>query len=220
MLKPADLLNALRRSGETLAPRKKSTSVVALGQNQDKSQTKTMLPVQQPVQAHLFTGSSRPLSSLQMQLLERIETCYQQAEIALKRAFPRPMTQFSLRGKSAGTAHLQQNRLRFNPVLLQENSQAFLTEVVPHEICHLLCFQLFGKTKPHGKEWQSLMLTVFKVNPSTTHSFNTASVAGDEVEYRCACGPIGLSIRRHNKVLRGESRYLCKRCKKHLTAAE
>ncbi|WP_372930567.1 zinc ribbon domain-containing protein, partial [Shewanella putrefaciens] len=44
------------------------------------------------------------------------------------------------------------------------------------------------------------------------------SVASKEVEYRCACGPIRLSIRRHNKVLRGESRYICKRCKTHLTA--
>lgn len=218
MLKPADLLNALRRrSSEALAPLTKSTYAV-LGQSQDKSQVITSPPAPNPAQAHIFTGSSRPLSSLQIQVLERIEACYQEAEISLKRTFPRPVTQFSLRGKSAGTAHLQQNRLRFNPVLLRENSEAFLTEVVPHEICHLLCFQLFGKTKPHGKEWQSLMLTVFKVNPSTTHSFNTTSVTSRDVEYRCACGPIRLSIRRHNKVLRGESRYICKRCKTHLTA--
>lgn len=219
MLKPADLLNALRRrSSEVLAPLTKST-YAALGQSQDESQVKTSPPTPNRAQAHIFTGSSRPLSSLQIQVLERIEACYQEAEAYLKRNFPRPVTQFSLRGKSAGTAHLQQNRLRFNPVLLRENSEAFLTEVVPHEICHLLCFQLFGKTKPHGKEWQSLMLTLFKVNPSTTHSFNTASVTGNDIEYRCACGPIRLSIRRHNKVLRGESRYLCKRCKTHLTAA-
>ncbi|MCL1091588.1 SprT family zinc-dependent metalloprotease [Shewanella profunda] len=218
MLKPADLLNALRRrSSEALAPLSRSTYAV-LGQQQDKPQVITSPPAQNPAQAHIFTGSSRPLSSLQIQILERVEACYQEAEISLKRAFPRPITQFTLRGKSAGTAHLQQNRLRFNPVLLRENSEAFLTEVVPHEICHLLCFQLFGKTKPHGKEWQSLMLTVFKVNPNTTHSFNTASVASKDVEYHCACGPIRLSIRRHNKVLRGESRYICKRCKTHLTA--
>lgn len=218
MLKPADLLNALRRrSSEALAPLTKST-YSALGQSQDKFQVIMSPPAQDPAKAHIFTGSSRPLSTLQIQVLERIETCYQTAEMTLKRAFPRPITQFTLRGKSAGTAHLQQNRLRFNPVLLRENSEAFLTEVVPHEICHLLCFQLFGKTKPHGKEWQSLMLTAFKVNPKTTHNFNTTSVASKEVEYRCACGPIRLSIRRHNKVLRGESRYICKRCKTHLTA--
>lgn len=217
MLKPADLLNAIRRSSEALAPLTRS-AFAALGQHQETLPVKASTPTQDSTSAHMFSGSSRPLSSLQIQVLEQIETCYQAAEVDLKRTFPRPITQFTLSGKCAGTAHLQQNRLRFNPVLLRENSAAFLTEVVPHEICHLLCFQLFGKTKPHGKEWQSLMLKVFKIKPSTTHSFNTTSVAGREVEYRCACGPIRLSIRRHNKVLRGESRYLCKRCKTHLTA--
>lgn len=164
--------------------------------------------------------NAKPLTPLQQQILERIEDCYQQAEGYFKRAFPRPMTQFTLRGRSAGTAHLQQNRLRFNPVLLRENSEAFLAEVVPHEISHLLCFQIFGKTKPHGREWQSIMLKLFKVSPNTTHSFDTQSVKGKDVEYRCACGPIRLGIRRHNKVLRGETRYLCKRCHTHLTLAE
>ncbi|MGR6501026.1 SprT family zinc-dependent metalloprotease [Shewanella sp. Koi 1] len=159
------------------------------------------------------------LTPLQQQILARIEDCYQQAEAYFKRTFPRPITQFTLRGRSAGTAHLQQNRLRFNPVLLQENSASFLAEVVPHEISHLLCFQLFGKTKPHGREWQSMMLTLFKISPNTTHNFDTQSVKGKDVEYRCACGPIRLSIRRHNKVLRGETRYLCKRCHSHLTLA-
>lgn len=124
MLKPADLLNALRRRSSEALPRTKST-YAALGQSQDNSQLITSPPVQDLAQAHIFTGSSRPLSSLQIQVLERIEACYQEAEISLKRAFPRPVTQFSLRGKSAGTAHLQQNRLRFNPVLLSENSEAF-----------------------------------------------------------------------------------------------
>lgn len=173
-------------------------------------------------ESHLHSSkiaAPHSLSPLQQRVVERIETCYHLAEAKLNRRFPRPTTQFSLRGKSAGTAHLQQNKLRFNPILLSENCEAFMQEVVPHEICHLLCFQLFGKTKPHGKEWQSLMLSVFALNPSTTHSFNVASVAGREVDYHCACGPIKLSIRRHNKVVRGENRYLCKRCKTHLTPA-
>ncbi|SIQ78390.1 SprT protein [Shewanella morhuae] len=216
MLKPADLFNVLRRGGSKVLTPLAPSTLAAFALNQPLLASKTDNTA---VHSHSFSGSSRPLSSLQIQILERVEICYQEAEIALKRAFPRPITQFSLRGKSAGTAHLQQNRLRFNAVLLRENSEAFLTEVVPHEICHLLCFQLFGKTKPHGKEWQSLMLTVFKVKPSTTHSFNTTSVASKDVEYRCDCGPIRLSIRRHNKVLRGESRYICKRCKAHLIAA-
>lgn len=164
-----------------------------------------------------------PTDPLQAAILERCETCYQQAELKLGRRFTRPSVSFALRGKSAGTAHLQQNRLRFNPVLLKENPQAFLDEVVPHEIAHLLCFLLYGAgkaVKPHGKEWQAIMIQVFGLPPKTTHSFDISSVKGRTFKYQCLCGPIELSIRRHNKVQQGQSQYLCRHCKQVLTPAE
>ena len=149
---------------------------------------------------------------LQQQIAEQVEHCYQVAETYLGQTFPRPEISFALRGKSAGTAHLQLNKLRFNAALLQDNLQAFLNDVVPHEISHLLTSQLYGRVKPHGREWQSIMLSVFKVSPRTTHSFDTRAVEGKTFEYFCQCGPIELSIRRHNKVLRGETQYRCRKC--------
>ncbi|WP_434086590.1 SprT family zinc-dependent metalloprotease [Shewanella acanthi] len=205
LLSPSALLNSIRRK-----------AAHSLGQNYPTASLSKASS--QPCAKKAL--KSKAVSPLEQQIHDRIETCYQEAEVYFKRSFIRPITQFTLRGKSAGTAHLQQNRLRFNPVLLKENSEAFLAEVVPHEICHLLCFTLYGKTKPHGREWQSLMRRVFKVNPKTTHSFNTETVTSNDVEYRCLCGPIRLSIRRHNKVMRGETRYLCKRCKTQLLRAE
>lgn len=155
-------------------------------------------------------------SALQLQILAKVESDYQHAEHHFKRVFPRPIVQFTLRGKSAGTAHLQTNRLRFNPVLLAENPQVFLSEVVPHEISHLLCYQLFGRVKPHGKEWQSIMVSTFKVAPKTTHQLNVQSVNGQQFDYFCGCGNTTLSIRRHNRVIRGQTQYRCRRCKQTL----
>lgn len=143
MFNPRSLLNSLRR---------KAISSESITTPTATKMAKTNTPQQQP----------KPLTPVQQQILTRIEDCYQQAEIYFKRPFARPLTQFTLRGRSAGTAHLQQNRLRFNPVLLRENSEAFLSEVVPHEISHLLCFQLFGKTKPHGREWQSIIASCLR----------------------------------------------------------
>ncbi|MGL4838653.1 MAG: hypothetical protein ACRC22_14320, partial [Shewanella sp.] len=37
-------------------------------------------PFAPQAKAHSFTGASRPLTAVQLQVLERIETCYQQAE--------------------------------------------------------------------------------------------------------------------------------------------
>ena len=156
------------------------------------------------------------LTVQQQQIIEKIERDYLIAEKFFKRHFARPEVNFKLRGKSAGTAHLQINQLRFNSVLLHENFDHFITDVVPHEICHLLCFQLFGKVKPHGKEWQSLMIKVFKRSPNVTPQLDISSVIGKQFEYFCYCGSIKLSIRRHNKIQKGITQYCCKKCQKKL----
>ncbi|WP_028765624.1 SprT family zinc-dependent metalloprotease [Shewanella fidelis] len=176
---------------------------------------KALNPFKSRSSTAISTKGRQPVSfsdPQQQQIAQQVERCYQIAESTLKRSFPRPEISFALRGKSAGTAHLQLNKLRFNATLLKNNHQAFIDEVVPHEICHLLAAQLFGRVKPHGREWQSLMQQVFKLQPRTTHSFDTSAVAGKTFDYYCLCGPIKLSIRRHNKVLRGETQYRCRKC--------
>lgn len=152
------------------------------------------------------------VTPLQQTILDKLEVDYQLAEQYFKTSFPRPVVQFTLRGKSAGTAHLQLNKLRFNPVLLEENISAFIDDVVPHEISHLICFQVFGRVKPHGVEWQSIMRRVYHRAPKTTHKLDTLSVRGKQFEYFCGCGSVQLSIRRHNNVVRGKSQYRCKTC--------
>ncbi|BDM65760.1 protein SprT [Shewanella sp. NFH-SH190041] len=173
-------------------------------------------------QEHPCSNASQivPDNQLQAQLLSRVEQCYNLAEHKLARAFPRPVISFKLRGKSAGTAHLQLNKLRFNPVLLRENPYAFLSDVVPHEICHLLCFQLYGhrNIKPHGPQWQALMQQIYAVTPKATHQFNTASVQGRTFPYQCGCGRVELSVRRHNKIIRQQASYHCRICHQPLKA--
>ncbi|GLP95576.1 SprT family zinc-dependent metalloprotease [Paraferrimonas sedimenticola] len=161
--------------------------------------------------------SSRHLDSqLQQALEQRVETCFQALETALERSFSRPSIEFSQRGKAAGSAYLTSNRLRFHPVLYKDNQQAFLQEVVPHEVCHLVCHQVYGKVRPHGPEWRALMAQVFGLNPKATHSFDVSKVIGKTFEYQCTCGPVSLTLRRHNKVLSGV-RYQCRRCGDVLT---
>ncbi len=116
------------------------------------------------------------------------------------------------RGTSAGTAWLEKNEIRLNPVLLLENQREFIDEVVPHELAHLLVWQHFGRVAPHGKEWKWMMESVLGVPARRTHRFELASVRQNTFPYRCRCQQHQLTVRRHNRVVRGEATYRCVRC--------
>ena len=143
------------------------------------------------------------------------EDCFILAECFFDRAFLRPTYFFNQRGRSAGTAHLQKNVIKFNPILYLQNKEIFVKQVVAHEIAHLITYQLFGKVKPHGKEWQNIMVQVFKLSPTTTHQLDIKDVQGKLFTYRCSCREHQLTIRRHNKVKKG-AQYLCRKCNKVL----
>lgn len=148
-------------------------------------------------------------------LSQRLE----QAEQALQQSWPRPQLSYTQRGKAAGTAHLQRWEIRLNPVLLVENQALFLHEVIAHELAHLLVFARHGRVAPHGKAWQAMMRQVFGLAPRVTHQLDISSLQGPLFAYRCACQEHRLSLRRHNKVQRGQSRYLCRHCGQPLTEA-
>ncbi|WP_410000931.1 SprT family zinc-dependent metalloprotease [Vibrio hangzhouensis] len=154
-----------------------------------------------------------PISEqLNYQALKRLSRCIEQARAYFQRDFPMPGLSYKLRGKAAGKAYLQTWEIRLNPTLFSENQQVFLDEVIPHEVAHLITYACFGRVRPHGKEWQEIMRRVFSVEPNTTHSMDVQSVQGRTFEYRCQCDTFPVSIRRHNKVIRQQASYRCRKC--------
>jgi len=148
------------------------------------------------------------------QLIARVEACYQQAEVFFSCRFRRPEVSLRLRGLKAGVAHLTENRLRFNAQLYQENREHFLRQTVAHEVAHLVAHQRYGASiRPHGSEWQQIMLKVYGLPAERCHSYEVRRRQRSYL-YRCQCpdGEFPFTPQRHALVLRGRS-YLCRRCR-------
>ncbi|SDT94006.1 SprT protein [Pseudomonas pohangensis] len=152
------------------------------------------------------------------QIQKRVETCYQQAERFFQRTFSRPEVSLQLRGQKAGVAHLQENKLRFNPQLYRENQDDFLRQTVAHEVAHLIAHSMFGsRIRPHGAEWQQIMRGVYQLPPLRCHNYAVQRRAVTRYIYRCQCldGEFPFTSRRHAMVKRGQ-RYQCRRCNTQL----
>lgn len=127
-------------------------------------------------------------------------------------AFPEPVLSYRQRGTIAGTAWLDRWEIRLNPVLLLANKTPFIEEVIPHELAHLLVYRQFGRVAPHGKEWRWMMINVLHTEPRRTHDFDLATVRTNTFHYLCGCQSHQLTVRRHNRILRGEAQYRCRQC--------
>jgi SprT protein len=125
--------------------------------------------------------------------------------------FKRSTCNLKQRGRAAGTAHLQKNELRFNYFMYQQDPAEFLNTVVPHEVAHIIVFQIYGnKVKPHGREWQAVMFKVYGIRPSRTHTFDVP-LQKHTYEYNCVCQKHNLSKQRHTRAQKG-TEYICKKC--------
>ncbi|WP_338626441.1 SprT family zinc-dependent metalloprotease [Agarivorans sp. OAG1] len=153
------------------------------------------------------------------QITHQVEQCFRLAESYFKQSFKRPALVLSSRkSKVAGSANLSQWRLRFNAHFYLQQPEHFLAQTVPHEVAHLVCHAVYGRVKPHGVEWQQIMQQVFNCPAATTHNYSLEHLQLSSFEYRCACQVHQLSVRRHNKVLKGAS-YQCRKCHAPLIAS-
>lgn len=145
-------------------------------------------------------------------IYNRVVACIEQANQFFTANWPLPTIKLNQRGRAAGTAHLQKNEVRFNLYMYQQDPQKFVETVVPHEVAHLVVFNLYGpRVRPHGREWQAIMLNVYDLQPERTHDF-LPKPPDKLFLYQCACQEHKLSIRRHNKIQQGYQ-YLCRNCR-------
>lgn len=131
----------------------------------------------------------------------------------LNRPLFMPTISFDLTGTSSGRAYLKQRHIQLNAILLTENEAVFDERTIPHELAHLLAFDLMGYDGGHGEPWQAMMRAL-GVEPRRTHNMDvtnartTKSYAG----FACGCGPISLSAKHASAVQKGRT-VGCRTCK-------
>jgi len=172
---------------------------------------------------------------LTAKLESKVKFCLEQAELQFRQVFDYQSIEINIRGRAAGQIRYGYSSkvgcsaskatrnlpiLRFNPYLLEKYKETFIDQVVPHECAHLVAYALFGmKIKPHGSEWQALMVNLYQQTPDVTHRFEIAAKVRRLFDYRCGCIDVNhqLTVIRHNKINKQKAAYLCKKCRSPLT---
>ncbi len=160
-----------------------------------------------------------PISMEQQQQVLRATTAtLRQLSERLNKTFPPIPVYFNLRGRTAGMYRVVrgEREIRYNPYLFAKYFDDNLANTVPHEVAHYVADSLYGgrNIKPHGVEWQVLM-RMLGVEPSVTCRYDMEGIPQrrlPRIEYHCGCRSHQLTTIRHNKIARGQARYLCKSC--------
>ncbi|SBS33930.1 Protein SprT [Marinomonas spartinae] len=158
-------------------------------------------------------------SDVPKQALETIQRkvadCIDRANQFFGTEFKIPNVNLRQKGRAAGTAHLHKNEVRFNAYMYQQNPQDFLDTVVPHEVAHIIVFQIYGNdVRPHGREWQAVMNKVYGLPPQRTHNFDVPPPK-HSYYYQCQCQTHTFTKQRHNRAQKG-TEYICKQCRTKL----
>jgi SprT protein len=146
----------------------------------------------------------------------KIEECYEMAEKLYRKSFPRPTCDYLKKGSTAGVAYLRGNRVSLNLVLLLENPEHFIKQTVPHEVAHLIAWQVY-QCGNHGRGWKNVMKLCFNLEPDRCHTYDVSNVkrirkALPKYLYKCGCTEYKVGPAVHNRILSGK-KYICRKCK-------
>jgi len=106
---------------------------------------------------------------------DEVLTRMDQAMQYYARSLDVPEVKFHRNVTRAGQAYGRGNWVEFNIGYLMsdrlEDRIDMIEETIPHEVAHIIVYQLWSKAKPHGEEWQKVMRTVFRIEPQRTHGY-------------------------------------------------
>ncbi|MCW9012870.1 MAG: SprT-like domain-containing protein [Gammaproteobacteria bacterium] len=160
----------------------------------------------------------------QAQVCQITDQCIERLANIHRINVPSIPVKFDLKGRASGMYMVRGRKrfIRYNPYLFARYFDDNLSTTVPHEVAHYVSDVLFGlkNIKPHGKEWQQLMLSL-GVKPEVTGNYDLHGIPvrrQKRFNYQCGCQQHQLTTVRHNKIQAGKARYFCRQCGSQIIA--
>jgi|SRR5271157_174749 len=156
----------------------------------------------------------------------KVGECIAKADKYFNKKHQVPQIQYTVRGTTAGQASGSW-MVNFNPILLMENIEDFMTDTIPHEVAHCIDsangrddnamwrFMAGKKRSVHGDSWKRIM-RMLGADPDRCHTYDVKNAqvkVKAKYDYRCGgCNQSFLvSSVLHNKMQRGQHRW-CRKC--------
>lgn len=116
---------------------------------------------------------------------DRINWCIKKANEKYEVEIKKPDVFFDIHSTTGGLAYRNVNKVRFNLIMLHENTDHFIEHTVAHELAHIVVNQVHrpkaieaGRKKvlAHGKEWREVMTDCFKLPADVRHHYPIDSI--------------------------------------------
>jgi len=161
-------------------------------------------------------------SELKLQAVETIQKYVKQGNLLFATNMNAPNVDFSLRGRVGGIYSSKSHSIKINMVLLEENTEDYLSQTIPHEVAHAFQRHIYGSIQfgkrimPHGYEWKRIMQK-FGKDPKRCHTYDTENARVRKIardyEYVCDCMTHNLTALMHKKISIQNKPYKCLKCK-------
>lgn len=158
------------------------------------------------------------MNDLRERIIEQIKQKRQEACIRYGIEVFQVTVEFDTTGKTAGWAQTRYVDgkpvyiIKFNMGLAARNEEDFISQVVVHELAHIIDRVLHGESSHHGHNWQRIMID-FGLVPARCHNYDVSEVSKDRrpYMYQCACGhQVSVGKQVHQKIQSGKTYWHCK----------
>ncbi len=159
-----------------------------------------------------------PRPEMLIQLVSKVMECKTKAEDYYGVEIPVPKVSYmtgACGGMMVTDLLSNEHELRINTVLAEDNLEEYLTNVIPHEMAHLVTHVIYGNVQSHGREWKGVMSGCYGLRPSRTHNMDVSKVKRTTRKHRymCGCREHMISTVMHNKISRGQTTRMCRHCR-------